>query len=50
LLILHQLSQDKSLEDIAKDFGYHPQSIGLIRKRYWLHGLESIYVDFLPSL
>lgn len=43
LLILNQLSQDKPLEYIAKDFGYHPQSIGLIRKSYWLHGLDSIY-------
>lgn len=43
LLILHQLSQNKSLEDIGKDFGYHPQSIGIIRKNYWLFGLKSIY-------
>ncbi len=43
LLILEQLKQGKELEEIATIFGYHPQTIGVIRKKYWEYGISSIY-------
>ncbi|MDM1545587.1 IS630 family transposase [Ignatzschineria indica] len=43
LLMLHQLSQGHPIATVAENFGYNPRSVYTIRRKYWLHGITSVY-------
>ena len=43
LLMLHQLSQGYPIATVAENFGYNPRSVYTIRRKYWLHGITSVY-------
>ncbi|WP_143514060.1 helix-turn-helix domain-containing protein, partial [Psychrobacter piechaudii] len=43
LLMMHQLSQGHPIATVAENFGYNPRSVYTIRRKYWLHGITSVY-------
>lgn len=40
--MLHQLSQGHPIATVAEN-GYNPRSVYTIRRKYWLHGITSVY-------